>query len=215
MRERVSCGSRKEVRPGHSPTLPACIITDTWRSQWSPAFLEQKRLAFILASQAHRGENGWRGLVNVPVIVILLSLILNFTLNGKQLPEWILGAFRMLGASAIPMALLLTGATMSDFLAEARDSRSGSATMVGACVLRLGLLPFVFLVMARCLPCSTELKQVLVVQSAMPCAMLPIVLSKHYGGDAGMAVRIVFATTVLALFTIPYWIHFGMRFLGL
>lgn len=112
--------------------------------------------SLILASKSHRGENGWRGLVNTPVIAILLSLILNFALGGQHLPEWIVGAFRMLGASAIPMALLLTGATMSDFLAEARGLRSGAVTMASACLLRLGLLPLVFLSVARWLPCSVD-----------------------------------------------------------
>ena len=121
----------------------------------------------------------------------------------------------MLGVSAIPMALLLTGAIMNDFLAEARPSRSDAVIIGGACLLRLGLLPLVFLALARWLPCSVELRQVLVVQSAMPAAMLPVVLCKHYGGNVGLAVQIVLATTLLAFFTMPYWIAFGLKFAGI
>ena len=120
----------------------------------------------------------------------------------------------MLGGAMIPMALLLTGATLADCLGEMRKARSGTRTIAGACVLRLGVLPVFFIALARWLPCSVEMKQVLVVQAAMPCAMLPIVLARHYGGNTGMAVQIVFATTVLALFTIPSWIHWGLLWAG-
>ena len=171
-------------------------------------------LSVILASQSKEGKAWWRHLLNAPVIAIVFSLALNFALGGGGLPDWIAGAAKMLGGAMIPMALLLTGATLADFLAELRTAHSGAVAIAGACALRLGILPLVFLAFARWLPCPVELKQVLVVQAAMPCAMLPIVLARHYGGNSGMAVQIVFATTVLALFTIPSWIHWGMIWVG-
>jgi len=69
--------------------------------------------------------------------------------------------------------------------------------------------------MLKWLPCSVELRQVIVVQAAMPCAMFPIILCKLYKGDTAMAVQIVIATTALSLLTIPYWISFGLRIVGL
>lgn len=169
--------------------------------------------SFILST--HPDRAGWRRAINAPVLAILGSLILNFLHVKEHAPLWIFGAIQMLGASAIPLALLLTGAIMTDFLAESRlNSRSETLTVVGACALRLGLLPLVFLALARWLPCSVELRQVLVVQSAMPAAMFPVVLCKHYGGNVGLAVQIVLATTVLSLLTMPYWISFGQKFAG-
>jgi len=171
-------------------------------------------LGASLILSSHPDRSGWRKVINAPVIAIVVSVVLNFLQADKFIPAWIFKSVSMLGASAIPMALLLTGAIMSDFLAEARPSRSDAVVISGACLLRLGLLPFVFLALARWLPCSAELKQVLVVQSAMPAAMFPVVLCKHYGGDSGLAVQIVLVTTVLALLTMPYWIIFGRLFAG-
>jgi predicted permease len=175
--------------------------------------------SLILAGHSDAGGPGrkglWRRVVSMPVIAIMVSLVLNFAHGADYLPGWLFGAIRMIGAAAIPMALLLTGATLDDFLDEARPSRSGAAILAGACLLRLGLLPLAFLALARWLPCSTELKEVLIVQAAMPCAMLPVVLTRHYGGDTGMAVQIVLATTVVSMITIPYWIHLGITFAGL
>jgi len=167
----------------------------------------------ILGRSAASGRDKplWRHLLSAPVVAILVSLALN-ALHARQfLPEWLFGGFNMIGAAAIPMALLLTGATLSDFIKEAGFSRSGLQTVATASLLRLALLPLAFIALARWLPCSVELKQVLVVQAAMPSAMFPIILTKHYKGDTAMAVQIVFATTALALLTIPYWINFGLR----
>ena len=175
--------------------------------------------SLILMGHSDTGEAGgmslWRRILSMPVIAIIVSLALNFAHAADYLPGWVFGAIRMMGAAAIPMALLLTGATLDDFLEDARPTRARAAMLTGACLLRLGVLPLVFLALAHWLPCSTELKQVLIVQAAMPSAMLPVLLSKHYGGDARMAVQIVLGTTILSIFTIPYWIQFGIAIAGL
>lgn len=175
--------------------------------------------SLILAAHSEAGDAPrtgiWRRILSMPVIAIVLSLGLNFAHAADYIPAWLFGAIRMLGAAAIPMALLLTGATLDDFIDDVRPSRAGAARLAAACLLRLGLLPLGFLVLARWLPCSTELKEVLIVQAAMPCAMLPVVLSRHYGGDVGMAVQIVIGTTILSFLTIPCWIRVGMAFAGL
>jgi predicted permease len=70
------------------------------------------------------------------------------------------------------------------------------------------------LAVARWLPCSLELKRVLVVQAAMPAAVFPIVLARHYGGQPLTAVQIVLGTTVLGIFVSPLWISAGRAWLG-
>ena len=84
-----------------------------------------------------------------------------------------------------------------------------------AWLLRLGVLPFVFLLAARYLPCPVELKRVLVVQAAMPSAVVSIIVARVYGGQPLVAVQIILGTTALALFTIPFWLKFGLAFAGL
>ena len=84
-----------------------------------------------------------------------------------------------------------------------------------AWLLRLGVLPWVYLLAARFIPGSVELKRVLVVQAAMPTAVISIIIARVYGGRPLVAVQIVLGTTALALFTIPFWLRFGMAFAGL
>ena len=166
---------------------------------------------------SHGGIPLWRRILNVPVVTVLVSVVLNLFRVRELVPpgqEWIFKAVGMLGDSAIPLALLLTGATITDFLANARPSWADAKGFAGACVLRLGFLPLTFLALACWLPCTVELKQVLVVQAAMPAGMMPVVLCKHHGGDVGLSVQIVIGTTALALFTMPHWISLGWKLAG-
>jgi malate permease and related proteins len=80
--------------------------------------------------------------------------------------------------------------------------------------VRLGVMPVLFLLLAKFFPCSPDLKRVLILQGAMPSATFPIVLARHYGGDARVAVQIVLGTSLLGIITIPIWIRLGEHFLN-
>ena len=80
--------------------------------------------------------------------------------------------------------------------------------------LRLGVLPVLVLVMAKYLPCAVELKRVLVVQAAMPSAMMPIIIARLYGGHPRTAVQIVLGTTALGILVIPLWLRAGLEWVG-
>ena len=168
-----------------------------------------------------RPAGGWKKIINAPLAALLLALALNFTGTIFTPPapvaftgKIILTAFHWLGQSAIPLALLLIGAIVADHLAEARGGRAVRVVTVAALV-RLGVMPVLFLLLAKFLPCSIELKCVLVLQGAMPAAVLPIVLAKHYGGDARTALQVSLGTSVAGLVTIPLWIRFGGHVIGL
>jgi predicted permease len=160
----------------------------------------------------------WKKILNAPLVALLLALLLNF-LSLHYLPPaplMIVGkiirtGIHWFGQSAVPMALLMIGAIVADHFAEARG---GSAVRVvfASALVRLGVMPVLFLLLAKILPCSTDLKRVLILQGAMPSATFPIILAKHYGGDARVAVQIVLGTSLLGIATIPLWIRLGEYF---
>lgn len=156
---------------------------------------------------------GWRQIVNGPFVAILGAAALHFAGARVWMPGVVMDVAHRLGATAIPLGVLLTGATYADHM---RDLSTGSrlSTTVGACVLRLGVLPLFMLALAVWLPCPIELRRVMVIQAAMPCAMVPVILAKHYGGDPAAALRIVLATSALGLLTIPFWLQIGLRLIG-
>lgn len=156
----------------------------------------------------------WKKIFNPPVIAILVSLAVNFTGIGDQIPKFVAITTKMLGECAIPLGLVLTGAIMADFLHEFH-SASGWRMMALACGLRILIVPALFLALACLLPCSAELKRVIVIQAAMPAAVFNIIMARHYGGDAPTALRVVIATSAVSLVTIPLCLRLGMKLAGL
>lgn len=152
-------------------------------------------------------------LFNAPVLTILLAVGLHFAGARGWLPGFVLETVHRLGAAAIPLGLILTGASFADQMREL-NFKANAADSLGGCVLRLGLLPLLMLALARWLPGPIELRQVILVQAAMPCAVMPVILSKHYGGDPATALRLVLATSALALLTMPFWLQLGLRWIA-
>jgi len=156
----------------------------------------------------------WRKIVNAPLVAIALAVALNALGWDTQVPKVVLTGVHWLGQCAIPMALILIGAIVADHLREFR-SASGWRVIGTAVLLRIGLLPVLFLLLAKYLPASVELKRVIVLEAAMPAAVFPIIMARHYQGDPATAMRVVIGTSVVGLVTIPLWIRFGTHFVGL
>jgi predicted permease len=161
-----------------------------------------------------RGGSLWKRIFTPPVFAILFALGLNFVGGRSLVPDFLATGFKYLGDCAIPMGLLLTGAIVADHLSEFH-SESGWRVMGVACLSRLLVLPLAFLLLAKFLPVSLELKRVLVLQAAMPAAVFAIIMARHYKGDTPTALRVVVATSVVSFVTIPLWIRWGMKFVGL
>jgi len=159
-------------------------------------------------------KEGWKRAINPPAIAIVVTLLLNQANADAWMPDVIKGTATMLGQCAIPLGIILIGATFADEIGEFHaDIRPRVMTV--ACILRLAAIPFLFLLLARYLPASDELKRVIVVQSAMPAATFPVLIAKHYGGHINTTLRVVISTTLVGFITIPLWLPFGMHFAGL
>ena len=153
----------------------------------------------------------WRKLLNGPVIAVTGGLL--FVALGWDVH--FVGPARktmsMIGVGAFPLAILITGCTITDLvIAEKPTGR----IILGSFLVRLVLAPLAILTAARFLPIATELRQVLVVQAAMPAAMSPIMVARMYGGRPAIAVQIVVATTALSLLTLPWIIAWGCQWIG-
>ena len=153
--------------------------------------------------------------ITPPVIVIIASIFLNLSGAGRHIPDSVMGAAEMIGRCAIPMGVLLVGATLHDLMKENRTWYAEWKIPALACLLRLAIVPLAFLSICKCLPLTTELKQVCIVASSVPSGIFPIVMARIYGGDTLVALRVVISTTAVGIFTIPLWISFGEMFLGI
>lgn len=149
--------------------------------------------------------------LNPPVITILSSLLLNFTGLHGYIPQVAHNTLGMLGGCAVPLAVLLIGASIADIWGQ---ERMNWKIAVLSPVLRLGVIPLAFLAAAVFLPLTNELKRILIVQAAMPSAVFNIVIARLYGGHPATAVQCVLATTLVSCVTTPFVIAWALKWIG-
>jgi hypothetical protein len=158
-------------------------------------------------------HGGWKRLVTPMLVTLLVSVGINLSGLGPHVPAFLTGMAHSLGVCAVPLGLLMTGVNLADYLDEPMKLLHRNVA-IGACAVRLGIMPVLMLCLARWLPCSDDLKRVLVVQAAMPTAVFPIILSKYFGGQPLTAVQVVLSTTAVGLITCPFWIRAGLVWVG-
>ncbi len=165
----------------------------------------------VMMMSGERGFN-WRRLMNGPIFAVTIGLLLVAIGWDDQITGPARKAVSMIGVGAFPVAILITGCAMIDLVGAEKPTWK---IVIGSSIVRLALAPFAILAAAKYLPISTELRQVMVVQAAMPAGMTSIILARIYGGRPAIAVQIVIATTVLSLLTLPWIITWGSIWIGL
>lgn len=160
------------------------------------------------------GRSGfrWRQLFNGMVVGVLIGLLL----VAVRMDHLVTGtprlAMHMMGAGAFPLGVFIIGASMMSMIGAERPSVK---ILSAALLTRFLVIPAMFLAIAKYLPLATELKQVIVVQAAMPAAVTPIILAKLYQGRPAIAVHIVVLTTILSILTLPWIIALACWWIGL
>ena len=158
-------------------------------------------------------HGGWKKMINGPLLAVIVGVLFTRIHWVQYIPDPGLMAIRSVGACAIPVALLMIGAIFRDLISPGLFAEGKRAMIMGV-MLRMAILPLAMLATMLVLPVSLELKQVMVVQAAMPCALFPVILARYYGGDAPTAVRLAVVTLLISIVTTPLWIAVGLKWLG-
>lgn len=166
-----------------------------------------------------RGQAGggfFRSLVSPPMISVIVAISIKHLQLEQHIPNSAMYAITSLGNCAIPIGLLLSGAIIVDFVAQ--TSGFGSAKAILACVgIRQFVMPVFILsaayFFAEDLTRGVQMKQVLMLQAAMPAAIFPIVLVRLYEGNTPTALRVVLSTSLAGVVLIPIWISIGQLIL--
>ena len=111
------------------------------------------------------------------------------------------------------MGLLLSGALIVDFLRDWKWQGS-FGVIVSAITIRQSIMPAIMLLTAGAVAGTTELRQVMMLQAAMPVAVFPIVLVRLYDRDTETALRVVLSTSIAGIVLVPIWLAIGSWWLG-
>jgi len=168
----------------------------------------------LLVLTGASARSGWRRLITPMLITLVVAIAINVLGLAPFVPGLVRGVAHSLGVCAVPLGIVMTGVNIANFLNEPLKLLHRNVA-IASCVVRLGIMPVLMLCFANWLPCSVELKRVLVVEAAMPAAVLPILLAQYYGGQPLTAVQVVLTTTAAGLVTSPFWIRAGLAWLGI
>jgi len=128
-------------------------------------------------------------------IVGVLLVLLNI-----QLPDWIMKDFQYIGGLTIPLSMIFIGTAIAGVgLQNIRFNRDSWGILFG----RFIVAPTLMACLVLPLPLPILMKQVFILQAAMPVMTNAPVVAKLYRADADYAAIMVTETTLLSLVVIP------------
>jgi len=136
-----------------------------------------------------------------PVILSALAGIL-FSSTGLKLPLVISRSLDILSGLALPMALILIGASLSFKMMQLRMFRILSSSF-----LKLILLPGLGFIFYRLFDIKLQDYLPGLILLASPTATLTYVMAKEMTGDADFAVAAISLCTILSAATFSIWLH--------
>lgn len=149
-----------------------------------------------------RDRSPWKQVLTNPNIIAVLLGLACFLLSLK-LPAPVYTALEMVGAMNSPLSMLVVGSLLAEV--KFTELFSGIALYYGT-LIRLIVIPLVALLTTNLFPFPPLLQGVCVLLSAAPAAALTTVLAEKYDSDAHLASRLIFLSTVLSLFTLPFFV---------
>jgi len=124
-------------------------------------------------------------------------------LSGTVLPEALIEFVRLLGNSAIPIALLCVGGVLAEQGIRLSANWRPLAVMTGA---KLLAAPVIVLVVLKVTGLPEPLSSQAVLQASMPCMAQAALFVSRFGGDARLAGASSFLTTLVSAVTIPFFL---------
>ncbi len=149
-------------------------------------------------------------LLRGPLLAVCVSLIIAWTGLGSYIAQPpIMKSAEMIGAVTTPICLILFGCSMFDL----REGFRWQPRLLSAGLLaRLLLAPALILLLAWALPVDPLIKRIMVIQSAIPSAVIPVILAKRFGGKPELGTQVLLSTTVCSFLTLPLWLALGNMF---
>jgi predicted permease len=147
-----------------------------------------------------------------PVLAIVAAFAIKQLGAEALIPAPVMQMAGALGQCAVPLGLALSGAILFDFASQV-PWRNAIRTILAACGFRLLAMPLLLLVAASLLPLTPPMRQVMLLQAAMPSAVFAVILARLFDKDVATAVQVVLATSVVGTISIPLWLYFGRMWL--
>lgn len=162
-------------------------------------------IGVALIRQAAAGEEKMtvletvKSLINPCFIGVIIGLILYIC--KITLPPIIGGPVEAIGDVTSPLAMMVVGSHLARI--SFKDMFTSKYAYL-VCLLKLLVAPAIAIILVKLfLGTGSLFTTVIILESAMPCAMFAVILSERYKADVQFATKGVMLTTILSLITIP------------
>jgi len=146
-------------------------------------------------------KNELKEMFKTPLIYSVVIGLL-FNLLKISIPEVIFKPIEMIGMITIPLALL----TLGYKLAGIKISSAKTAFLASLFKIIGGFLVAIFIVKLFSITGLT--KNIIILQAAMPSAVMTMILTAKYRRDASLVASVVLISTLLSIITIPLILWF-------
>ncbi|MDO8553392.1 MAG: AEC family transporter [Candidatus Micrarchaeota archaeon] len=139
-------------------------------------------------------------LVKVPVTwSVILGVVVSYlvTYNQIQVPEFIVSAFSLLGASASATALFALGVFMH------KNSIPNLKEVIKLCTLKNLVAPAIAFAFVILFPFRGMEAQIIILQAAMPMGVTNFVLAEQFKTEKELVGNAIIVSTILSLFLLP------------
>jgi len=153
----------------------------------------------------HHGNSSEHGhplasLLKVPPLwAAVIAVILNIT--AVPLPTGLEGFLQTLANGVVPLMLIALGMALTWENQQLQRLR----IVVPVLAIQLFVMPLVAWGLAILFGLHGELRTAVVLEAAMPCMVLGVVLCDRYGLDTRLYATTVTLSTALSFFTLPLW----------
>jgi predicted permease len=141
-----------------------------------------------------------RRVVRVPLVYAAL-LGVTFGLGDLAVPEPLAKAIHLLGQASVPLMLVVLGLRLAEVV-QSKQRLVHLPALGVATVLRLLVAPALAWVLAGVVGLSGLARDVTVLESAMPTAVMSTILATEFDSDPSFAALAVLVTTSLSLPTL-------------
>ncbi|MEW9502661.1 AEC family transporter [Jeotgalibacillus marinus] len=140
-----------------------------------------------------------KAVINIPIMAILLGILVAVT--GFEPPQMVIQLTSMLAGLAAPMAMLYVGMLLPPLFKKKRKVFFPEVWFPLS--FRLLVIPLTVMVIFNVFSFDGWIANMIVLQTAMPTAMVIAVLFSRYTEEEDTAVVTIFSSTLLSLATIP------------
>ena len=134
-----------------------------------------------------------------PLLTGILSIVLIFLgFTIEDFPNYVINTLNYLSNATIPLIMISLGLSLSP-----SSARFGVLFGIIALIVRMVFAPLLAIILTTSFSVEGLDKNVVILQSAMPSAMMSLVFSLLYGLDIKLVASACFITTILSLVILP------------